>query len=106
MCVHACHRIPPELVINMDQTGVGLVPVGKYTWARQGQKASHAHVHAHARPNGSFIGAHACGCKGAHARFWSSPPYCGVPKYLPFPMHATSPFPMLSPTGSTPAGPG
>ena len=31
-------RIPAELVINMDQTGMNLVPVGKFTYAKKGQK--------------------------------------------------------------------
>jgi hypothetical protein len=40
-CVRAFaapRSIPPELVINMDQTGMNLVPVGKFTYARKGQR--------------------------------------------------------------------
>ena len=32
-------NIPPELVVNADQTGIMLVPVGKRTYARLGAKA-------------------------------------------------------------------
>lgn len=32
------HNIPPELVINIDQTGVSIVPTSKYTMAPRGSK--------------------------------------------------------------------
>lgn len=38
-CLLACApQIPPELVINDDQAGINLVPVGKRTWAKLGAK--------------------------------------------------------------------
>src|SRR3569833_1378317 len=40
---HTIHNdgspIHPALVVNMDQAGICLVPVGKRTWAAKGQKA-------------------------------------------------------------------
>ena len=38
VAVVTAHNIPPELIINLDETGVELVPVGKWTMASEGSK--------------------------------------------------------------------
>ena len=32
------HAIPPELIINLDETGIKLVPVGDWTMAPEGSR--------------------------------------------------------------------
>ena len=38
VAVVTAHNIPPQLIINLDETGVQLVPVGKWTMAPEGSK--------------------------------------------------------------------
>ena len=38
VAVVTAHNIPPELIINLDETGVDLVPVGKWTIAPERSK--------------------------------------------------------------------
>lgn len=40
------HDIPhPDFIVNEDQTGVGLMPSGKKTWAKRGSKQVEGHGH-------------------------------------------------------------
>ena len=34
-----CHKIPEKLVINLDQTGLNIVPSGEWTMEREGSKS-------------------------------------------------------------------
>ena len=33
-----CHKIPASLVINLDQTGLNIVPAGEWTMEKEGSK--------------------------------------------------------------------
>lgn len=33
-----CHKIPASLVINLDQTGLNIVPTGEWTMEKEGRK--------------------------------------------------------------------
>lgn len=38
VCLVEAHAIPPDLIINLDETGIKLVPVGDWSMALHGSK--------------------------------------------------------------------